>query len=119
MGKITLSGAMPGDNNNGLAAHSKDFLEDPLKIVTIVAQVAVSKITEKPETNEVSPTIRVHHWEIVLPEDQPAVAKALGNAYGRRSGAMELPFETGTQIPVREPFPEEDGPAEDPDAEAV
>lgn len=119
MGKITLSGAMPGDNNNGLAPHSKDFLQNPLKIVTVIAQVAVSKITEKPETNEVSPTIRVHHWEIVLPEDLPAVAKALGNAFGQRSGALELPFEDGAEIPVREPFPEEDGIGDDPEADVA
>lgn len=119
MSRITLSGTMPQEITNGLAPHAKDFIENPLKVVTVVCQVTVQKITEKPETNEVYPTLRIQHWEIVLPEDQPAVAKALANALGARTGAAELPFETGTEIPVREPFPEEDGIGKDPDAEAV
>ena len=46
MGKIALGGAIPPDNNNGLGAHSQEFLDDykpgqPLRIYNVVARVSV------------------------------------------------------------------------------
>ena len=109
MGKITLGGSIPGDNNDGLGPSSKEFLEHPLRLVNIVARVAVVKITTKPETQEEWPTLRIHHWEIVPNDKMDEFGDIIGTAYGRRTGfheAEELPFADG-QVPIRDPFPEE------------
>lgn len=109
MGRITLGGSIPGDNNDGLGPSSKEFLDEPLRLVNVVARVAVVKITEKPETQERWPTLRIHHWEIVPDDRQEVFGEILGTAFGRRTGfhaPEELPFADG-QVPVSDPFPEE------------
>lgn len=106
MGKITLGGSIPGDNNDGLGPHSKGFMEEPLELVNVVARVAVSKITEKPETGERYPTLKIHHWEIVPDEHQKAFGKIIGDAFGTRTGMLELPFPEG-EVPLKDPFPED------------
>lgn len=110
MGKITLGGSIPGDNNDGLGPHSKDFIDDPLTLVNVVARVAVTKIVTKTETGETYPTLKIHHWEIVPADHQKAFGQMIGDAFGARTGMLELPFPEG-QVPLKEeePFPEEDG----------
>lgn len=126
MGKITLGGAVPPDNNNGLAPYAQEFIDgykpgQPLQLVTVVARVAVTKIITKTETGETYPVLRWHHIEVVPEEDQAAAGKILGNAFGQRTSADELPFPEGT-VPLKDdPFPEdpdfgEDG--EEPDLAA-
>jgi hypothetical protein len=109
LGKITLGGSIPGDNNDGLGPSSKEFLDEPLRLVNVVARVAVSKITEKPETQERYPTLRIHHWEIVPDDMQETFGGIIGTAFGRRTGFHEpdqLPFPDG-EVPLHDPFPEE------------
>lgn len=109
MGKITLGGTIPGDNNDGLGPHSKGFMDEPLHLVNVVCRVSVGKITEKPETGERYPTMRIQHWEIVPDDFQAQFGDIIGAAYGRRTGFQEpdeLPFPTG-QVPLKDPFPEE------------
>lgn len=119
MGRITLGGSIPGDNNDGLGPSSKEFLDEPLRLVNVVARVAVVKITEKPETQERWPTLRIHHWEIVPDDKQEVFGEILGTAFGRRTGfhtPEELPFADG-QVPLRDPFPEETSDPADVDAD--
>lgn len=119
MGKITLSGAIPGEATNGLGDHAKGFIEQPLKLVPVVAMVAVSKIVTKTETDETYPTLKVHHWEVVPEKHRKAFGKILGDALGARTGAQELPFPDGGEVPLRDadsnPFPEADDPDGDGD----
>lgn len=115
--KVSLSGAMPGENNNGLEPYGQEFIDgykpgQPLQIVNIVARVAISKITTKTETGEVIASIRLHHAEVVPAEHQQAFGTIIGDAFGARTGALELPFADG-KIPLKEdedPFPEENEP---------
>lgn len=125
MGKITLGGSLPPDNNDGLAAHSQWFLDDyvpekPLRIYNVVARVSVSKITTKTVDGIVYPTLKIDHWELVPAEHNEAFGAILGAAYGERTGMAEpdqLPFADGTK-PLTDPFPEEDedGPASELEA---
>lgn len=109
MGKITLSGAMPGAETNGLAAASKELMEQPLKLVPVLAMICVDKITTKTRTGEVYPTIAIQHWEVAPERHQAAFAQMLGDALGDRTGAAFLPFEIGDEAPMKEePFPEEE-----------
>jgi hypothetical protein len=120
MGKITLGGAMPPDNNNGLADFAQWFLDDyepgkPLRIYNVVARMSVDKITTKTVDGVTYPTLKIDHWELVPAEFQEQFGAMIGKAFGDRTGFVEadqLPFADGTK-PLTDPFPEED----DPDAE--
>jgi len=115
MGKITLGGAIPPDNNDGLGAHSQEFLDDykpgqPLRIYNVVARVSVDKITTKTADGVTYPTLRIEHWELVPEQHQAAFGEILGDAFGQRTGMMEpeqLPFPEGTKPLAEDPFPEE------------
>jgi hypothetical protein len=123
MGKITLGGAMPPDNNDGLAPHSQTFLDDykpgnPLVIYNVVCRISVDKITTKTVDGLTYPTLKIEHWELVPAELQETFGEIIGKAYGDRTGFVEpdqLPFADGTKA-LNDPFPEEDDPPADPDA---
>jgi hypothetical protein len=121
MGKIALGGAMPPDNNNGLAVHSEGFLADyhpgkPLTVYNVVARVSVSAITTKTVDGVTYPTLKIDHWELVPDGHQAAFGEIIGSAFGTRTGMMEpdqLPFADGTKpLTEADPFPEEDPPAD-------
>jgi hypothetical protein len=117
MGKVTLGGAVPPDNNNGLAPFAEDFIDSykpgqPLTLVTVVARVSVTKIITKTETGEVYPVLRWQHIEVVPSEHMEAAGRILGDAFGERTGMLELPFPDG-KVPLKlDPFPEEAGEVE-------
>src|SRR4051812_15631054 len=120
MGKITVGGAMPPDNNNGLADHAQEFLDgykpgQPLTIYNVVARMSVDKITTKTVDGVTYPTLKIDHWELVPEKHQAAFGAIIGDAFGARTGMCEpdqLPFPDGTKpLTELDPFPEED---EDP-----
>jgi hypothetical protein len=114
MGKITLSGAIPGDNNDGIGPHAKDLIDHPLTLVNVVCRVAVSKIVTNTETGVTYPVIKIHHWEVVGDEHMQKFGEIIGAAYGGRTGVLELPFPAG-EVPMKDeadPFPEEDEESE-------
>jgi hypothetical protein len=115
MGKITLSGAIPGDNNDGIGPHSKDIVDEaqrradaglPVQLYNVVARFAVAKIVVNTETGVRYPVLKFHHWELVLDGDQAAFGELIGGAFGARTGAQELPF-PADEVPLKDPFPEE------------
>jgi hypothetical protein len=110
MGKWSLSGAIPGDNNDGLGQHSKDLVEQPLRLVNVVARVAVSKVITNTETGVTYPVVKIHHIEAVPAEHQEMFGKMIGDAFGARTGAQELPFPEDW-VPMKDPFPEEEAEA--------
>jgi hypothetical protein len=107
--RVQLSGQMPPEATNGLSQHGKDFYESPLTLVPVVAMVAVVKKIEKTEDGEKYSVLKFHHIEVVGEENRAAFAEILGDELGRRTGADQLPFESGGEVPVKDPFPEESG----------
>lgn len=111
MARITLSGAMPEDLNNGLANYADQFMENDTLIYPVVAFVAVDKITRKVRKPETYPTLAVLHWELVTEDgDVKEHARIISARLGQRTGAQELPFEAGAEVPIKDAFPED--PAE-------
>ena len=105
---ITLSGAMPGQETNGLAPYAKTIMDNDTILYPVVAMLAVSKVTKKVKTGEVYPTMAVAHWELVQgDENVKAHAHLLGGALSERSGMLTLPFEAGEDSRT-DPFPEEE-----------
>jgi len=127
MGKITLSGAIPGENNDGVGFFSEAFLKEAKRradegvgpqLINVVARIAVDKIVIKTVNGVQYPVMKVHHWEVVPEMHSGQFGEIIGGAFGNRTGALPLPFPDG-EVPA-DPFPEEDdGPAEDPDADEL
>lgn len=92
--KITISGALPGEEFNGLAADRavRDFLDTPTNPVLIIGIVSNHKTTVDHDKAIVYPVIQVRHWEVALEADREVIAAALSRALAARSGAQALPF---------------------------
>lgn len=104
---ITLSGAMPKEDRNGLAPFRDQLLENPLIYVPVVAYVAVDKITRKPRTGEEYPVLAVEHWEaLTAEEDVKAHTDLIGRVFSQRTGKLALDFGAGDEVPSTA-FPEE------------
>jgi hypothetical protein len=108
--RIQLSGQMPPEATNGLTPHGKEFLDTPLRLVPVLAMVAVSKKIEKTETGEQYAVVRLHHVEVVPEKHRLAFSDMLGDALADRTGQAMLPFEIDAEVPMKESdeFPEED-----------
>lgn len=115
LGKITLAGSTPPDQNNGLAPASKDFLAHPREARLIVGLVSCKKSVRDHETGAEYPVLCFKHLELVSDEDKQAAADMLGKGLAARTGIQELPLEPGEEVPMKlPPFPDDDefGPDE-------
>lgn len=108
MGKVTLAGAMPGDQLNGLGPYSKEFLENPREARLVVCLVSSGKTVKNHDNGEEHPVLRVRHWELVAsdPKSQKAAAELLGQSLSARTGILELPLGAGSDVPMKDAFPE-------------
>ena len=98
--KITLSGALPADHNDGLKLYAKDFLENPREARLVVAVVSTRKRNEDIDKDITYPVLQIRHWELVPDKHRAKVAKALSDAFADRTGKVELPFPDGEPIPM-------------------
>jgi hypothetical protein len=98
--KITLSGALPADHNDGLKGYAKDFLELPREARLVVAVVSTRKRNEDIDKDIVYPVLQIRHWELVPEKHKKKVAAALADAFADRTGKAELPFNEGEEIPM-------------------
>jgi hypothetical protein len=113
--KYAISGARPPEMTDGLGtpAAVKALLEDPSTTRLIVGQVVNAKTVTNHRKGTVHPVVEVVHWELVPPEHRKAVADALGAALAARTGAAELPFEPGSELPP------DDSRPDNPEDEAI
>lgn len=102
MGRITLTGALPKDHNNGLTDSSKLFVDEPRLGRLFVGIISSRRTVTNEETGEVYPVLRIQHWELIgdKPADQKAAAKLLATQFANRTGKVELPFPPGEVIPT-------------------
>ena len=112
--KVTLAGAMPPENNNGLAMFAQAMMDDykpgdEPKLYNIVARVSIREIKIKTEQGGLMyPVLVLKHWELVPDEHKKAFGEIIGGALGSRTGILELPFPEG-KVPLKvDPFPEDD-----------
>jgi len=92
---VTLSGALPGDDRNGIAAIATALIDQPKAVHVVVALVSCSKITTKPRTGEVVPTAEIMAVEAftAATEDAVELQRLLRRQHERRTGKTELPLE--------------------------
>jgi delta 1-pyrroline-5-carboxylate dehydrogenase len=98
--KITLSGALPADHNDGLKMYAEDFLKNPREARLVVGVVSTRKRNEDVDKDLYYPVLQIRHWELVPDKHRAKVAKALADAFADRTGKTELPFEEGAEIPL-------------------
>jgi hypothetical protein len=103
-----LAGALPQGEANGLAAITRDLIENPNQVHVVIALVDCSKITQNTDTGDVVPTARIRRVEAIKdPADWHTMRRLLMREYERRTGKTVLPFEMEHDIneafgPVRE-----------------
>jgi hypothetical protein len=100
VGKITISGAVPGPETNGIGPWSDKLMEGGRILYPVVAMITVDKVVDDKKHDVQYPVLAIAHIELVTTEeDVKAHAALLGSALGMRTGAMALPFEAGDEAP--------------------
>jgi hypothetical protein len=92
---VSLSGSLPTDDRNGLPAIAASLLDNPKSVHVVVALVSCSKITTKPRTGDVVPTIEILACEAFTgaTTDAGELHRLLRRQHERRTGKLELPLE--------------------------
>ena len=92
MPDVSLAGALPKGDANGLDPIVSALVEDPRGMHVVIAIVDCKKITTNADTAEVIPTIRVRRIEAVLNDDKPLAERLMRRALEQRSGRTMLPM---------------------------
>lgn len=99
MPTLSLSGALPADDRNGLASVVRELVDDPEHVHVAVVLIDTKKITTQCETGDVVPTCRVRAIEPIRDTaDAHELERLLRRAYERRTGQTELPLELEREL---------------------
>jgi hypothetical protein len=95
MSSVTLSGALPADDRNGIGAIATALIDQPKAVHVVVALVSCSKITTKPRSGETVPTVEILAVEAftAATADAKELERLLRRQHERRTGKVELPLE--------------------------
>jgi hypothetical protein len=93
--KVKLSGALPGDEYNGLDSIAKQLVETPERLQLCLVWLDVRKIEDMTDTGERIPVVRVRRTEPVgdaksAPQELRDLALRL---YEERTGKAPLPID--------------------------
>lgn len=99
MAGISLSGVLPGGDQDGLSAIMSDLIRDPKRMHFALAIIDTRKIITDADSGEVRPVVRVRRIEIVADADDQQVARRLmTRALDRRTGRESLPFDLEAEL---------------------
>lgn len=91
---LSLSGAIPGNDLNGLIPLAKNLLDDPAEVRVAIVLLDVSKITTKVDEGHSMPVVRLRAIEpITDPKISAEVRKVMNDIYAGRTGKQELDLE--------------------------
>jgi hypothetical protein len=91
---VTLAGALPQGEGNGLNAITRELVEMPEKVHVVIALVDCSKITTKVDGGDTIPTVRIRRVEAIGdPADGHRMRVLLRREFERRTGKTVLPFD--------------------------
>jgi hypothetical protein len=110
-GPVSLGGTLPEGDGNGLTAIVSDLIHDPRHVHVVIGIVDCAKITTKPDTGEIVPTVRVRRIEVVTDKDRRVARQLINRALDRRTGREALPFDLEQDLRAASGDDEEDGDA--------
>lgn len=95
MTAVSLSGRLPTDDKDGLAALAARFTDHPEHLHLVVGLVGCTKVTRDVESDEEVPTVRFRHIESCEATSKSATTlrEILEHLYGERTGKWSLPGE--------------------------
>jgi hypothetical protein len=106
--KIALAGTIPPGDNDGLGLYVKDFQAHELMPIPVVSVMSVLEWRRRPRTGLVYPVLVIEQWERVPDKYRETHQEILMSAFRDRTGKLELPFPTDQELPLGDPFPEEE-----------
>ena len=90
MPDISLSGSLPGGDQNGLAKITSALVKNPRKVHAVIALVDSSKTVMNHDSGDSMPVVRIRRIEVVLPDDLAAAERLMRRALEARTGQTML-----------------------------
>ena len=91
---VSMSGALPAGDGNGLSAIMSDLVRDPQKMHVTIALVDCRKVVTDADSGDSVPTVRIRRIEVITSEDDLRVAERLmRRALEQRTGQETLPYD--------------------------
>lgn len=91
---VSMSGALPAGDGNGLSAVMSDLVRDPQKLHVTIALVDCRKIVTDADSGDVIPTVRVRRIEVITsPDDMRVAERLMRRALEQRTGRETLPYD--------------------------
>jgi len=88
-----LSSTLPGGDGNGLAAITRQLIDNPEEVHVAIALVDCMRKTTETDTGEVEPTARIRRIEVINGVDRELAQKMLRRALEERTGQTVLPMD--------------------------
>src|SRR6516165_10101284 len=108
---ISLSGALPRGDGNGLGPIVKSLIREPERLHALLVIADCTKLVTHVDTGECVPVLRIRRVEVILDGDLPEAERLVRRAWEQRSGDTVLPLEMEDDLQaifesVTEPEPE-------------
>ena len=91
---VSMSGALPAGDGNGLSAIISDLVRDPQRMHVAIALVDCRKVVIDADSGDSVPTVRIRRIEVVTSEDDMRIAERLmRRSLEQRTGRETLPYD--------------------------
>lgn len=91
MRELSLSGAIPGNDLNGLLGMAEDLIKNPAETRVVICLLDVASIKTKVDDGTSMPTVRLRAIEpITDPKRAASVRQVMNDLYVQRTGKVEL-----------------------------
>lgn len=98
MSAVSLGGALPPGDQNGLAAFYTEFVRNPHQRRVMIALVDVKTLKQDVDTEDTTPVLRIRRAEIVTELDLASAQRILQRAWESRAGVEQLPMEMEDEL---------------------
>lgn len=98
MPDLSLSGALPAGDGNGLAKIAGDLVRNPRKVHVAVMLVDSPKTVINNDTGDAVPVVRIRRVEVVLRKDLAAAERLLRRAMEDRTGQTVMDMDLEDEI---------------------
>ena len=93
MSEISLSGALPKGDANGLGPIVKSLIRDPEKVHALVILADCNKLVTHVDSGETVPVLRIRRAEVIRDQDLKEAERLVRRSWEERNGEMVLPLE--------------------------